>query len=44
MKTINTITRRLDNITQENLNMCRRILCTNPSDISIWKGSKRYAH
>lgn len=44
MNTLNIISKRLNNITQENLLNTKRVLPLNTSNTAIWKGTKRYAH
>ncbi len=44
MRTVIKISKRLDNIVQENLLTNRRIIRFNNSCEVIWQGSKRYAH
>ncbi|WP_345167514.1 hypothetical protein [Algibacter aquimarinus] len=44
MESFPRISKRLDIITNENLNNCRRILNFHNTDTTIWKGCKRYAH
>ncbi|WP_281261085.1 hypothetical protein [Algibacter marinivivus] len=44
MKSFTKISRRLRNITQENLLSSKRIIDFQASHTGVWKGTKRYAH
>lgn len=44
MKPFNTFSKRLENITNENLLTRGRILSFTNSNSVVWEGTKRYAH
>mgnify|MGYP006902062641 FL=1 len=44
MKPLNTLSKRLENITNENLLTRGRILSFTHSNSTVWEGTKRYSH